>query len=57
MGCSAKYPCKGVEICNVNLVYRGRLAPKAHSECANVVPKLSGKINPLPCTHPISSLN
>lgn len=57
IGCSEQYPCQDVEISDINLVYRGPLGPKAHAECANVIPKTSGKVNPPPCTHPISMLN
>ncbi|XP_039160954.1 exopolygalacturonase [Eucalyptus grandis] len=48
IACSKRIPCEGVEIADINLVYKGPDGP-ATSECSNVRPLISGMQNPLAC--------
>ncbi|OMO68490.1 Glycoside hydrolase, family 28 [Corchorus capsularis] len=47
--CSKGFPCQGVELADINLIYQGLDGPGI-SDCANVAPILSGTLNPIPCT-------
>ncbi|OMO68484.1 Glycoside hydrolase, family 28 [Corchorus capsularis] len=47
--CSKGYPCQGVELADIDLKFQGHDGPGV-SECSNVSPKLSGPLNPKPCT-------
>ncbi|GAB4837461.1 hypothetical protein Ancab_002321 [Ancistrocladus abbreviatus] len=49
--CSSGTPCENVEVADIDLTYGGKEGPIV-SECANVQPKTSGKLNPAPCTKP-----
>lgn len=48
LACSKKFPCHGVEVANINLRYNGK-AGHAKSECTDVKPVFSGKMNPPAC--------
>ncbi|XVE78344.1 hypothetical protein DITRI_Ditri13aG0137300 [Diplodiscus trichospermus] len=47
--CSSGSPCEGVELADIELTYKGPEGP-ATSPCSNVTPKLTGKLNPPPCS-------
>ncbi|CAA0837022.1 Exopolygalacturonase clone GBGA483 [Striga hermonthica] len=49
--CSKGYPCKNVELSNINLRYQGKsgTGSGATSECSNVKPKLTGNLFPPAC--------
>ncbi|OMP10234.1 Glycoside hydrolase, family 28 [Corchorus olitorius] len=47
--CSKGYPCQGVELADIDLKFQGPDGPGV-SECSNISPKLSGTLNPKPCT-------
>jgi len=53
--CSSGFPCKSVELGDINLTYTGSDGP-ALSQCSNVQPLLSGKQNPPPCKSPVPPL-
>ncbi|KAK2648543.1 hypothetical protein Ddye_016032 [Dipteronia dyeriana] len=55
LACSGRFPCQGVEIADIDLTYTGKEAPAALSQCSNVKPKVSGKMNPPACSAPISA--
>ncbi|KAK3184483.1 hypothetical protein Dsin_031769 [Dipteronia sinensis] len=55
LSCSSGFPCQGVEIADIDLTYTGKEAPAALSQCINVQPKVSGKMNPPACNAPISA--
>lgn len=46
--CSNSIPCEDVEIGDVNLTYKGGKGP-AVSNCVNVKPKITGKLQPAGC--------
>lgn len=47
--CSKGYPCENVKLSNINLSYNGKDGSGATSECANVKPKLMGRLFPPAC--------
>lgn len=59
--CSPAHPCGNVELNNIDIKYTGPPSPVGGAagvcECANIKPKIVGKVVPPACTHPISSLN
>lgn len=59
--CSSLHPCSGVELNDIDIKYTGPPTPVGGEagvcECANVSPKIVGKVFPPACTHPISTLN
>ncbi|TXG55626.1 hypothetical protein EZV62_020882 [Acer yangbiense] len=54
LACSSGFPCQGVELADIDLKYTGKEAPAALSQCSNVQPKVSGRMNPPACTAPVS---
>ena len=46
--CSKGIPCQNVAVADINLTYNGNKG-SATSECANVKPNVSGKVNPQVC--------
>ncbi|XP_027183734.1 polygalacturonase-like [Coffea eugenioides] len=48
--CSKSIPCDGVEIADIDLAYNGN-QENVSSNCANVKPALSGKLNPPICAN------
>ncbi|KAL5537595.1 hypothetical protein UlMin_044859 [Ulmus minor] len=46
--CSSGNPCQNVELGNINLKYNGKDGP-AKFICKNVLPKITGKVNPPSC--------
>ncbi|XP_071920793.1 polygalacturonase-like [Coffea arabica] len=48
--CSKSIPCEGVEVADIDLAYNGNQG-SVSSNCANVKPALSGKLNPPICTN------
>ncbi|PRQ52566.1 putative glycosidase [Rosa chinensis] len=46
--CSKGIPCQNVQVADINLTYNGNKGT-ATSECANVKPTVSGKVNPQVC--------
>ncbi|KAL9457380.1 hypothetical protein AB3S75_006428 [Citrus x aurantiifolia] len=48
LACSGGVPCEGVELADISLTYTGPEGP-IKSECTNIQPKTSGKMNPPPC--------
>ncbi|XVF20736.1 hypothetical protein REPUB_Repub12eG0028600 [Reevesia pubescens] len=52
--CSSDSPCKGVELADIDLAYKGPEGP-AISQCLNVNPKLTGKLNPSICSGPATA--
>ncbi|KAL3714631.1 hypothetical protein ACJRO7_006521 [Eucalyptus globulus] len=53
IACSKRIPCEGIEIADINLVYKGPDGP-ATSECSNVRPLISGMQNPRACAKIVS---
>ncbi|CAH2044828.1 unnamed protein product [Thlaspi arvense] len=51
--CSKGYPCKNVEVGDINIKYTGADGP-ATFQCANVSPKLSGTQVPKACSSPVT---
>ena len=49
--CSKSIPCEGVEVADINLTYSGNRGPIV-SECANVMPTITGVQNPQICAKP-----
>ncbi|KAL4036955.1 hypothetical protein IC575_000533 [Cucumis melo] len=49
--CSKSIPCEGVEVIDINLTYSGNRGPIV-SECANVMPTITGLQNPQICAKP-----
>ncbi|KAM7505362.1 hypothetical protein LguiB_004266 [Lonicera macranthoides] len=47
--CSKGFPCEGVEVGDIDLTYNGKEGP-AISQCANLSPTFTGKLNPPECT-------
>lgn len=47
--CSRGLPCQNVEIGDINLRYKGTDGSSATSECANVKPRITGKLYPPAC--------
>ncbi|XVF11759.1 hypothetical protein REPUB_Repub08aG0055700 [Reevesia pubescens] len=52
--CSSGSPCEGVELADIDLAYKGPEGP-AISQCLNVSPKLTGKLNPSICSGPAAA--
>ncbi|XVF20717.1 hypothetical protein REPUB_Repub12eG0027200 [Reevesia pubescens] len=52
--CSNGSPCEGVELADIDLTYKGPKGP-AISQCLNVSPKLTGKLNPYICSGPAAA--
>ncbi|XP_027087944.2 polygalacturonase-like [Coffea eugenioides] len=48
--CSKSIPCEGVEVADIDLAYNGNQG-NVSSNCANVKPALSGKLNPPICAN------
>ncbi|KAL4555394.1 hypothetical protein LXL04_038012 [Taraxacum kok-saghyz] len=46
--CSAAVPCKNVKLADIKLTYKGPEGGPATSECANMKPKVVGKVVPRP---------
>ncbi|ESQ32500.1 hypothetical protein EUTSA_v10004361mg [Eutrema salsugineum] len=53
--CSKGYPCKNVEIGDINIKYTGADGPATFS-CSNVSPKLKGTQVPKACSSPVPKL-
>ncbi|MFQ6642712.1 hypothetical protein Gotur_018346 [Gossypium turneri] len=49
--CSGSSPCQNVELADIDFKHTG--AEPATSQCLNVKPITSGKLNPTPCSSPI----
>lgn len=49
LNCSAAFPCKNVELDDINLTYNGGGQVTASSRCYNVKPKIVGQIVPPAC--------
>ncbi|CAH1450185.1 unnamed protein product [Lactuca virosa] len=47
--CSAGVPCKDVNVADINLTFKGPKGGPATSECANIKPKVVGKVVPSAC--------
>ncbi|GAB4854159.1 hypothetical protein Ancab_022746 [Ancistrocladus abbreviatus] len=47
--CSNGFPCQNVQVEDIDLKYSGKEGP-VFSECANVKPTTTGKLNPAPCS-------
>ncbi|XP_023754425.1 exopolygalacturonase [Lactuca sativa] len=47
--CSADVPCKNIKVADINLTYEGPEGGPATSECANIKPKVVGKVVPPAC--------
>ncbi|TXG55481.1 hypothetical protein EZV62_020737 [Acer yangbiense] len=54
--CSSGFPCQGVEIADIDLTYTRKEAAAAVSQCSNVEPKISGKMNPPACSSPVTTI-
>ncbi|KAI9177377.1 hypothetical protein LWI28_014430 [Acer negundo] len=54
LACSSGFPCQGVEIADIDLTYTGKEAAAAVSQCSNIDPKISGKMNPPACSSPVT---
>ncbi|KAK3184484.1 hypothetical protein Dsin_031770 [Dipteronia sinensis] len=55
LACSSGFPCQGVEIADIDLTYTGKEAAAAVSQCSNVEPNISGKMNPPACSSPVTT--
>ncbi|KAL0685729.1 hypothetical protein Bca4012_052577 [Brassica carinata] len=53
--CSKGFPCKNVEIGDIDITYNGKDGP-ATFQCSNVSPKLVGKQCPKACSSPVTKL-
>ncbi|KAK5834400.1 hypothetical protein PVK06_018278 [Gossypium arboreum] len=49
--CSGSSPCQNVELADIDIKHNG--AEPATSQCLNVKPITSGKLNPIPCSGPV----
>ncbi|TYH12819.1 hypothetical protein ES288_A06G096100v1 [Gossypium darwinii] len=49
--CSGYSPCQNVELADIDIKHTG--AKPATSQCLNVKPITSGKLNPIPCSSPV----
>ncbi|TYG52526.1 hypothetical protein ES288_D09G035200v1 [Gossypium darwinii] len=49
--CSGSSPCQNVELADIDIKHTG--PEPATSQCLNVKPKTSGKLNPTPCSSPV----
>ncbi|TYJ38789.1 hypothetical protein E1A91_A04G017600v1 [Gossypium mustelinum] len=49
--CSGSSPCQNVELADIDIKHNG--ADPATSQCLNVKPITSGKLNPIPCSGPV----
>ncbi|TXG74946.1 hypothetical protein ES288_1Z040500v1 [Gossypium darwinii] len=49
--CSGSSPCQNVELADIDIKHNG--AEPVTSQCLNVKPITSGKLNPIPCSGPV----
>ncbi|MBA0845616.1 hypothetical protein Goarm_005734 [Gossypium armourianum] len=49
--CSGSSPCQNVELVDIDIKHNG--AEHATSQCLDVKPITSGKLNPTPCSSPV----
>ncbi len=49
--CSGSSPCQNVELADIDIKHTG--PEPATSQCLNVKPITSGKLNPTPCSSPV----